>query len=232
MKRLCCLCILFMLFFSQGCAKNIRNIPTDISPTESIIVGRIETIPILWNYSLYEENSKTDDQIDVKGKGFGLSKASKLQNQGYLFKIARPGIYILRLQKKIGDKIVHDQIFRFEVPEGKLVYFGTIRIVIDRIARPLQRDGMSKRTPIAFKYHYVHINEDDTLKYFADQYPLAYSAYKGKFIRISPPSQPKYLILHPSDNHFHNKISSVALKTTKSEPFARQSGNILPLFDQ
>jgi hypothetical protein len=91
---------------------------------------------------------------------------------------------------------------------------------------------MSKRTPIAFKYHYVHINEDDTLKYFADQYPLAYSAYKGKFIRISPPSQPKYLILHPSDNHFHNKISSVALKTTKSEPFARQSGNILPLFDQ
>lgn len=203
MKRLFCLYILLMLFFSQGCANNIRNIPTDISSTESIIVGHIETIPVLWNYSLYEESSKTEDQIDIAGRGFGLSKASKLQNQGYLFKIARPGIYILRLQKKIGDKIAHDHILRFEVPEGKLVYFGTIRIVIDRVARPLQRDRMSKRTPIAFKYHYVHIDEDDTLKYFADQYPHAYSSYKDKIIRITTPSQPKFLTLLLSDNHFH-----------------------------
>ncbi|MEI7638063.1 MAG: hypothetical protein WCJ37_12210 [Syntrophus sp. (in: bacteria)] len=207
MKRLFYLYILFILFFLLGCSSNIKNISTDMSSTDSIIVGHIETVPVLWEFCLYEEKSKTEDQIDIAGEGFGLSKASKLQNQGYIFKIARPGTYILRLQKRIEDKTVHDHILRFELPKGKLVYLGTIRVVIDHVDQPFQVNKMSKGTPIAFKYHYVHIDEGETLKHFEDQYPQVYSSYKDKIIRIPSSSRPTYVILLPSDNNMHNKLA-------------------------
>jgi len=199
MKRLFFI-IPLIVFFLPGCTRNIRNVSTSISPTESIVVGRIETLPVLWEFSLYEENSKIEDQIDIEGEGFGLTKASKLQNQGYIFKIVRPGIYILRLQRRIGDRYAQDNIFRFEVPEGKLVYFGTIRIVIDNVAVPFSpRYKMPNVTSMMFKYHYAGIAEDETLKLFADQYPQAYSSYKNKIMRIPFSSRSKYVMLFPGD---------------------------------
>ena len=200
--------ILLMLFVLPGCTKNIRNISTDISPTESIFVGHIETVPVLWEFSLYEEKSETEDQIDIEGEGFGLTKASKLQNQGYIFKIVRPGIYILRLQKRIGGRYDQDNILRFEVPEGKLVYFGTIKIVIDNVTVPsLPRYRMPNVTSMMFKYHYAGIDEDETLKLFADQYPQAYSSYKDKIIRIPFSSRSKYVTLFPSDYCLDNDLA-------------------------
>ncbi len=199
MKRLLFITLL-ILFFLPGCTRNIRNVSTDISPTESIVVGRIETVPVLWEFSLYEENSETEDRIDIEGKGFGLTKASKLQNQGYIFKIVRPGIYVLRLQKRIEGIYDQDNILRFEVPEGKLVYFGTIKIVIDNISVPsFPRYRMPNLTSMMFKYHYAGIDEDETLKYFADQYRQVYSSYKDKIIRAPFSSRPKHVTLLPSD---------------------------------
>jgi hypothetical protein len=192
--------ILIVLFFLPGCTRNIKNITTDFNPTESIIVGHIETVPVLWEFSLYEERSKTEDQIEIAGMGFGLTKASKLQNQGYLFKIVRPGTYILRLQKMIEGKYEQDNILRFEVPEGKMVYFGTIKVVIDNVLGPFLRGySVPNKTPMMFKYHFVGIDEDETLKYFKNQYPQAYSSYKDKMIRIPSPSRPTYLTFLPND---------------------------------
>ena len=200
MKRLFFI-ILLILFFLPGCTRNIRNVSTDISPTESIVVGHIETVPVLWEFSLYEEKSKTEDQIDIAGEGFGLTKASKLQNQGYIFKIVRPGTYILRLRKMIGGKYDQDNILRFEVPEGKLVYFGTIKVVIDNVMGPsLRRYSMPNKTPMMFKYHFTGIDEDETLKHFENQYPQAYSSYKDKIIRIPSSSRPTYVTLLPNDH--------------------------------
>jgi hypothetical protein len=200
MKRLFFI-ILLILFFLPGCIRNIRNVSTDISPTESIVVGHIETVPVLWEFSLYEEKSKTEDQIDIAGEGFGLTKASKLQNQGYIFKIVRPGTYILRLRKMIGGKYDQDNILRFEVPEGKLVYFGTIKVVIDNVMGPsLRRYSMPNKTPMMFKYHFTGIDEDETLKHFENQYPQAYSSYKDKIIRIPSSSRPTYVTLLPNDH--------------------------------
>ena len=88
MKRLFFI-ILLILFFLPGCTRNIRNVSIDISSNESILVGRIETVPVLWEFSLYEEKSQTEDQIDIEGEGFGLTKARKLQNQGYVFKVVQ-----------------------------------------------------------------------------------------------------------------------------------------------
>ena len=202
--------ILLIVFFLPGCTTNIRNVSTNISPTESIVVGRIETVPVLWEFSLYEENSKTEDQIDIEGEGFGLTKASKLQNQGYIFKIVRPGIYILRLQRRIEDRYAQDNILRFEVPEGKLVYFGTIKIVVDNVAVPFPpRYKMPNVTSMMFKYHYAGIDEDETLKFFANKYPQAYSSYKDKIIRIPFSSRSKYVTLFPSD-YFLNKVVQVS----------------------
>jgi hypothetical protein len=199
MKRLFFI-ILLILLFLPGCTRNIRNVSQDINPNESIFVGRIETVPVLWEFSLYEENSKIEDQLDIEGEGFGLTKASKLQNQGYIFKIVHPGIYILRLQKRIGARYEQDNILRFEVPEGKLVYFGTIKIVIDNVAVPsLPRYRMPNVTSMMFKYHYAGIDEDETLKLFADQYPEAYSSYKDKIIRIPLSSRSTHVTLCPSD---------------------------------
>jgi len=199
MKRLCYL-ILIILFFLPGCTRNIKNISTDFNPIESIIVGYIETVPVLWEFSLYEERSETEDQIEIAGMGFGLTKESKLQNQGYLFKIVRPGTYILRLRKLIGGKYDQDDLLRFEVPEGKLVYFGTIKVVIDNVLFPsLRRYGMPNNTPMMFKYHFVRIDEDETLKHFENQYPQAYSSYKDKIIRIPSSSRPTYITLLPND---------------------------------
>ncbi len=209
MKRLYYL-ILIIPFFLPGCTRNIKNIPTDVNPTESIIVGHIETVPGLREFSLYEEISETEDQIEIAGMGYGLTKASKLQNQGYLFKIVRPGTYILRLQKMIGGKYDHDNIFRFEVPEGKLVYFGTVKVVIDNVLGPsLRRDNMQSKTSIMFKYHFVGINEDETLKHFENQYPQAYSSYKDKIIRLPPSSRPTYMTLLPTDrcSDYHVALS-------------------------
>jgi hypothetical protein len=191
-----------MLFFFPGCVGNIRNVSPDISPTESIIVGHIETIPVLWEFSLYEEKSKTEDQIDIAGEGYGLTKASKEQNQGYIFKIVHPGIYILRLNRKMEGKYAQENILRFEVPKGKLVYFGTIKIVIDNVLIPsLRRDSTTNNTPMMFKYHFVGIVEDETLKLFQDQYPQIYSSYKDSIIRI-PSKKTKLLEARfPLDPH-------------------------------
>jgi hypothetical protein len=189
------------LFFLPGCAKNIRNISLDINPAESIIVGHIETVPVLWEFTLFEEKSKTEDQIDIAGEGFGLSKASKLQNQGYIFKIVRPGSYVLRLQKKIAGGYNHDNILRFDVPEGKLIYLGTIKIVIENVSVPsFPRYGRPNEASMMFKYRYAGIDEDETLRHFADQYPQAYLSYKDKIIRIPSSSRPKYVTLL-SDDH-------------------------------
>ena len=218
MKRLCYL-ILIILFFLPGCTRNIKNISTDFNPTESIIVGYIETVPVLWEFSLYEERSKTEDQIEIAGMGFGLTKASKLQNQGYLFKIVRPGTYILRLRKLIGGKYDQDDILRFEVPEGKLVYFGTIKVVIDNVLFPsLRRYGMPNNTPMMFKYHFVRIDEDETLKHFENQYPQAYSSYKDKIIRIPSSSRPTYITLLPND---HRSDYDLALSFYKQKDSAK-----------
>jgi hypothetical protein len=210
MKRLFFIVLLIVLFLA-GCTRSIRNVSTDIKPTESIFVGHIETVPLLWEFSLYEEQSKTEDQIDIAGEGFGLTKASKLQNQGYIFKIVRPGIYVLRLKKRIGE----DSILRVEVPEGKLVYFGTIKIVIDTVSVPsLQRYRMPNEPSMMFKYHYAGINEDETLKHFADQYPEVYSSYKDKIIRIPSSSRPTQVTLFSSDYYLD---SDLALSFQKQE---------------
>ncbi|MEN6318643.1 MAG: hypothetical protein ABFD82_07805 [Syntrophaceae bacterium] len=207
MKRLLFITLL-ILFFLPGCTRNIRNVSTDISPTDSIVVGHIETIPALWKFNLYEEKSNTEDQIDIAGEGFGLTKASKLQNQGYIFKIVRPGIYILRLQKWIGGRYNQDNILRFEVMEGKLVYFGTIKIMIDNVVVPsLPSYRMPNETSMMFKYHYAGIDEDETLKHFADQYPQAYSAYKDKIIRIPFLSRSTHVTLFPSDYRLDNDLA-------------------------
>jgi hypothetical protein len=199
MKKLFFMVLIILIFFS-GCTRNIRNVSTDISLTESILVGHIETVPALWEFSLYEEKSKTEDQIDIEGEGYGLTKAGRLQNRGYIFKIARPGIYVLRLQKKTGGRYNHDDILRFEVKEGKLIYFGTIRIVIDKFSMPsFQRYRMPNETSMMFKYHYAVIDEDETLKYFADQYPLAFSSYKDKIVRIPSFLRPTYTTSLPDD---------------------------------
>jgi hypothetical protein len=193
--------ILTILFFLPGCARNIKNISTDFKPTESIVVGYIETVPILREFSLYEERSKSEDQIEIAGMGFGLTKAKKLQNQGYLFKIVRPGTYILRLQKIMGGEYDHDNILRFDVPEGKLVYFGTIKVVIDNVLGPSLRSyGMPNKTPMMIKYHFAGINEDETLKHFENQYPQAYSFYKDNIIRIPPSTRPIYMTSLPNDH--------------------------------
>jgi len=200
MKKLFFIIMLILLSLS-GCTRNIRNVSTDISPSESLFVGHIETVPALWEFSLYEEKSKTEDQIDIAGEGFGLTRAGKLQNQGYIFKIVRPGVYVLRLQKKTGGKYNYDNILRLEVQEGKLVYFGTIRVVIDNLSMPsFQRYRMPNETPMRFKYHYAAIDEDETLKHFADQYPQAYSSYKDKIVRIPSFSRPTYTTSLPEDH--------------------------------
>ncbi|MGC9975415.1 MAG: hypothetical protein ABSC57_01665 [Syntrophales bacterium] len=164
-------------------------------------MGRIETVPVLWEFSLYEEERQTQDQIDIEGEGFGLTKARKLQNQGYVFKVVRPGIYVLRVQKRIEGGYDQDNILRFEVPEGKLVYFGTIKIVIDKIMVPsLPRNRMPNVASMKFNYHYAGIDEDETLKLFADQYPQAYSSYKDKIIRVPFSSRSKtHVTLIPGD---------------------------------
>jgi hypothetical protein len=201
MKRLYYI-ILIIPFFLPGCARNIKNISSDLNPTESIIVGHIETVPVLWEFGLYEEMSKTEDQIEIAGMDFGLTKASKLQNQGYLFKIVRPGTYILRLQKMIGGEYDHDNILRFDVPEGKLVYFGTIKVVIDNVLGPFLRSySMPNKTPMMFKYHFAGIDENETLKHFENQYPQAYSFYKDNIIRIPSSSRPTYMTLLPSQRY-------------------------------
>ena len=207
MKRLFFI-ILLVIFFLPGCTRNIRNVSTNISPTESIVVGRIQTVPVLWEFSLYEENSRIEDSIDIEGEGFGLTKTSKLQNQGYIFKIVHPGIYILRLQRRVGDRYAQDNILRFEVPEGNLVYFGTIKIVIDNVAVPFPPGyKMPNVTSMMFKYHYAGIDEDETLKFFADKYPEAYSSYKDKIIRIPFSSRSKYVTLFPSDYCLDNNVA-------------------------
>jgi hypothetical protein len=163
---------------------------------------------VFWEFSLHEEKSKTEDQIDIAGEGFGLTKASKLQNRGYIFKIVRPGFYILRLQKRIGDRYDQDSILRVEVPEGRLVYFGTIKIVIDDVSVPsLRRYRMPNETSMVFRYHYAGINEDETLKLFADQYPLVYSSYKDKIMRIPSFSPSTNVTLLPSDYYLDNDLA-------------------------
>ena len=204
------LLILLILLPLSGCATNIKNISADISPKESIIVGYIQTVPALWDFSLYEEKSEAEDQIYIGGKGFGFTEASKLQNQGYLFKIARPGVYTLRLQKKKESGFGYDNILRFEVPEGTLVYLGTIRVVIDHVALPtFPGDRMPHSISVAFKYHFEFIDEDETLKHFEDLHPQIYSASEDKIIRIPSPALPKYLTFLP--HNLRETVQSVMI---------------------
>ena len=116
-------------------------------------------------------------------------------------KSSSPGIYVLRVQKRIEEGYDQDNILRFEVPEGKLVYFGTIKIVIDKIMVPsLPRNRMPNVASMKFNYHYAGIDEDETLKLFADQYPQAYSSYKDKIIRVLFSSRSKtHVTLIPGD---------------------------------
>ena len=200
MKRLFFI-ILLILFLLGGCTGNIRNVSTDISSNESILVGHIETVPMLWEFSLYEEKSQTRDQIDIAGEGFGLTAARKLENRGYVFKVVRPGIYVLRVQKRTEGRYDQDNIYRFEVPEGKLVYFGTIKVVIDNVTVPsLARNRMPSAASMKFNYHYTGVDEDETLKLFADQYPQAYSSYKDKIMRIPFSSRSTHMKPVPRDN--------------------------------
>ena len=221
MNKFSCSYFLLILLFLSGCSGNVKNLPTDVSPTESVIVGRIETVPVLWEFSLYEEHSKTEDLIDIAGKGFGLTQARKLQNQGYLFKIARPGIYILRLKKRIEGRYDHDEILRFEVPAGKLVYFGTVKIVIDDVSIPsFQGYRIPNKPPMKFKYHYERIDENTTLKRFEELYPQVYSTCKDKIIRIPPPSpsRPTYLTLLPTDHSLQNSLTINVIDLSPFDP--------------
>jgi len=103
-------------------------------------------------------------------------------------------------------------ILRFEVPEGKLVYFGTIKVVIDSVMGPsLRRYSMPNKTPMMFKYHFTGIDEDETLKHFENQYPQAYSSYKDKIIRIPSSSRPTYVTLLPNDHCSDYDLSLVIL---------------------
>jgi hypothetical protein len=208
--------LLIALFFIPGCASNIKNISPDLRPAESVLVGYIETVPVLWEYSLYEEKSGTDDQIEIAGMGYGLTKEGKLQNQGYLFKVIRPGSYILRLQKTIAGRYAYDDILRLEIPEGKLVYFGTVKVVVDEVLldQSQLRSRTANRAPMMFKYHFVAIDEDETLRQFAKQYPEAYSSYKEKIIRIQAPSRPKQYILRP-----HPSPLAANIPRTHEDPF-------------
>jgi hypothetical protein len=204
MKGLYYLFILLLLLPLSGCAGNIKNISADISPKESILVGYIKTVPVLWEFSLYEEKSKAEDQIDIGGKEYGFTEASKLQHQGYLFKIARPGSYTLRLHKKNENGAGYDNILHFEVPEGKLVYFGTVRVVIDNVAPPsFQGDRTPHSFSVKFKYHFEVIDEDETLKHFADRYPQVYSVYEDMIMRVPSPAQPQYLTFFPRTILYH-----------------------------
>lgn len=188
--RICKFCMALMLICSvAGCAGNIRNVSTEagaIGAKESLLAGRIETIPAFWEFSLYDEETGTEDEIDIGGKGFGITRAQKLQNEGYIFKIVRPGLYVLRLRKLAGQGETYDEILRFKVSEGRLFYFGTIKIAIDNVqpSAPLRGRKGEVRQHLAFRYHYQYIPEDETLRFFENLYPDVYAAFKDRMIRI------------------------------------------------
>ena len=75
---------------------------------------------------------------------------------------------------------------RLEIPEGKLVYFGTVKVVVDEVLidQSQLRSRTANKAPMMFKYYFVAIDEDETLRQFEKQYPQAYASYKGKIIRI------------------------------------------------
>ena len=115
---------------------------------------------------------------------------------------------ILRLKKRIEGRYDQDDILRFEVPDGKLVYFGTVKIVIDDVSMPsFQEYRMPNKSPMKFKYHYERIDENTTLKYFEELYPQAYSTHKGRIIHIPSPSRKTYLTLLPTDHSLHNSLT-------------------------
>jgi hypothetical protein len=66
---------------------------------------------------------------------------------------------------------------------------------------------MPNETSMVFRYHYAGINEDETLKLFADQYPLVYSSYKDKIMRIPSFSPSTNVTLLPSDYYLDNDLA-------------------------
>jgi hypothetical protein len=188
-----------ILLVLSGCAANIRNVSSDIKPAESVVVGRIQTVPIFWDFGLFEERSKTEDRIEIAGSGYGVTKASRLQNEGYVFKTIRPGVYMLRLRKVQDGEYANDDILRIQVDAGSLVYFGTVKVVVDEvIVDPSQLHARAlNRAPLKLKYHFVGIDEEATLRHFEKQYPEAYAAFKKRIVRIRSKALPKeYILLH------------------------------------
>jgi len=201
-KRLLSLSAL-ILFILPGCAGNIRNISTGFDPAESVIVGHIQTVPVLWDFILYDEKSHRESSVEIAGEGYGLTQASQLQNQGYIFKMIRPGSYMLRLRKVSGGKYAYDDILHFDIPPGTLIYFGTIKVAVDQVVLDPSRlrTDRAGQAPLMFRYRFVGADEDDTLQQFAKQYPGTYEAYKSRIVRIqsrSPSRRPRDYIYLPT----------------------------------
>jgi len=188
-----------ILLLLPGCAANIRNISSDFDPAASVVVGRIQTVPIFWDFSLFEERTKTEDLIEIAGAGYGLTKATRLQNEGYVFKAIRPGVYVLRLRKVQDGEYANDDIIRIHVGEGSLVYFGTVKVVVDEVTvdpSQLQAKGLN-RAPFRLKYHFVAVDEEATLQHFEKQYPEAYAAFRNRIVRIQSHAPAKEYIFLP-----------------------------------
>jgi hypothetical protein len=192
-----------ILLTLTGCAGNIRNISTAYDPAESVIVGHIQTVPILWDFILYDVKNHRENSVEIAGPGYGLTRAGQLQNQGYIFKMIRSGSYMLRLRKVSGGDYAYDDILRFDIPPGTLIYFGTIKVVVDQVMMDPSgsRPGGRSQAPLMFRYRFVGTDEDDTLQQFAKQYPAIYEAYKSRIVRIqshSPSRRPKEYIYLPA----------------------------------
>jgi len=201
-KRLLPLSALILLIL-PGCAGNIRNISTGFDPADSVIVGRIRTVPVLWDYILYDEKNHQENAVEIAGEGYGLTKAGKLQNEGYIFKMIRPGKYMLRLRKVKGGEYAYDDILHFDIPPGTLIYFGTITAVVDQVMMDPSRlrSNRAGQAPVMFRYRFVSTDEDDTLQQFAKQYPGTFEAYKSRIVRTqsqAPSRRPRDYIYLPT----------------------------------
>ena len=164
-----CLVLLMLV----GCASNIKDVSRNIDDIQgqSIVVGRIEGFnDVFNNFSLYEENTRVSDNLLY---GFYSGQREVLRSQGYFFKTVRPGTYILRFIN-FNSSPAYNNILRFDVPEGKLINLGTIKIVIDNSS---VRGTVSTAT-----YHFERVNDDSALYQLENQYPDVYRMYKEKLI--------------------------------------------------
>jgi len=84
----------------------------------------------------------------------------------------------------------YDEILRFNVPKGKLINLGSIRIVTDSTSSfnyswGAGVYGRAKTTETTYTYHFERVHDDSPLWWFQDQYPEVYQMFKEKIIRIS-----------------------------------------------